>query len=372
MLDLGQISSGDHGGGLEGDANLEVSGAPVDELDGPLGLDGGDGSVDVLRNDISTVQHAAGHVLAVVGVALHHLVGGLEAGVGDLSYGQLLVVSLLGGDDGGVGGQGEVDPGVGHQAGLELSQIDVESTIEPQGGGDGGHDLADQPVEVGVGGTLDVQVTTADVVDGLIVDHEGAVGVLQGGVGGQDGVVGLDHGGGHLRGGVDGELQLGFLAVVHGQTLHEQGGEARAGATAEGVEDEESLQTCALVSQFPDSVQDQVHDLLADGVVTTSVVVGGILLAGDQLLGVEQLTVCAGADLVDDGGLQIHEDGPRDVLAGASLGEEGVEGVITAPDGLVRGHLAIRLDTVLQAVQLPAGIANLDSGLADVDRDTLT
>ena len=135
----------------------------------------------------------------MAGVALHHLVGGLEAGVGDLSHRQLLVVGLLGGDDGSVGGQREVDTWVGHQVGLELGQIHVEGTIEAQGGGDGGHDLADQTVEVGVGGTLDVQVAAADVVDGLVVDHEGAVGVLQGGVGGQDGVVGLDHSGGDLK-----------------------------------------------------------------------------------------------------------------------------------------------------------------------------
>ena len=180
-------------------AYLEASGAPVDELDGALGLDGGDGGVDVLGHNVTTVQHAAGHVLAVTGVALHHLVGGLEAGVGDLSHRQLLVVGLLGGDDGSVGGQREVDTWVGHQVGLELSQIHVEGTVEAQGGSDGGHDLADQTVEVGVGGALDVQVTAADVVDGLVVDHEGAVGVLQGGVGGQDGVVGLDNSGGDLN-----------------------------------------------------------------------------------------------------------------------------------------------------------------------------
>ena len=135
----------------------------------------------------------------MTGVALHHLVGGLEAGVGDLSHRQLLVVGLLGGDDGSVGGQREMDTWVGHQVGLELGQIHVEGTIEAQGGGDGGHDLGDQTVEVGVGGTFDVQVTATDVVDGLVVDHEGAVGVLQGGVGGQDGVVGLDHSGGDLK-----------------------------------------------------------------------------------------------------------------------------------------------------------------------------
>ena len=135
----------------------------------------------------------------MAGVALHHLVGGLEAGVGDLSHRQLLMVGLLGGDDGSVGGQREVDTGVGHQVGLELCQIHVEGTIEAQGGSDGGHDLADQTVEVGVGGALDVQVAAADVVDGLVVNHEGAVRVLQGGVGGQDGVVGLNHSSGDLK-----------------------------------------------------------------------------------------------------------------------------------------------------------------------------
>ena len=41
------------------------------------------------------------------------------------------------------------------------------------------------------------QPTTADVVDSLVVvvvDHEGAVGVLEGGVGAQGGVVGLNNG----------------------------------------------------------------------------------------------------------------------------------------------------------------------------------
>ena len=43
--------------------------------------------------------------------------------------------------------------------------------------------------------------------------------------------------------------------------------------------------------------------------MTTGEVVGGILLTGDQLLGVEQLTVGTGADLIDHGGLQIDEHG---------------------------------------------------------------
>ena len=93
------------------------------------------------------------HVLSVAGVALDYHAGGLKGGVGDLCHRQLLVVGLLGRDDGCVGGQHEVDTGVGHQVGLELSHIHVQGTIEPQGGGQGGDDLGDQAVQVGVGGT---------------------------------------------------------------------------------------------------------------------------------------------------------------------------------------------------------------------------
>jgi len=101
-LDLGQVTTGDNGRGLVVDTALEASGAPVDELDGTLGLDGGDGSVDILGDDITAVHEAAGHVLTVAGIALSHHGGGLEGGVGDLSNGELFVVGLLGRDDGGV------------------------------------------------------------------------------------------------------------------------------------------------------------------------------------------------------------------------------------------------------------------------------
>jgi len=70
-----------------------------------------------------------------------------------------------------------------------------------------------------------------------------------------------------------------------------------------------------VIGELADAVQAQIDNLFSDGVVTTSVVVGGIFLAGDQLFGVEQLAVGSGADLIDNSGLQIQEDGTGDVLA---------------------------------------------------------
>merc|ERR1719384_210781 len=365
--DLGEVTIWDNSGWLVVDTALEASWAPVDELDGSLGLDGGDSGVDILGDDIPSVHEAAGHVFAVTGIALGHHGGGLEGAVGDLSDGELLVVSLLGGDDWGVGGEHEMDTRVGHQVSLELSDIDVEGTIESEGGSQGGDDLRDQSVEVGVGGSLNVKVSTADIVDGLVVEHDGDIGVLEEGVSGEDGVVWLNNSGGDLRGWVDGETELGFLSVIDRKSLEEERSKTGSSATTDGVEHKESLETSALIGELSDSVEAGINNLLTNGVVTTGEVVGGILRTGDELLWVEELSVGAGSDLIDNGGLEIEEDGAGNVLASTSLREEGVESIVATTDGLVGGHLTVWLDTVLEAEELPAGVTNLDTGLTDVD-----
>jgi hypothetical protein len=160
------------------DTALETGRAPVDELDGTLGLDGGNSGVDVLGDDITTVHHTAGHVLTVTGVTLAHHAGGLESRVGDFSNGELFVVRLLGRDDRGVRAQHKVDTGVRHQVSLELSDIDVEGTIETQRRGQGRDHLGDDAVDVGVSGTLDTERAKADIVHGFVGKRDGDSRVL--------------------------------------------------------------------------------------------------------------------------------------------------------------------------------------------------
>lgn len=313
--EVGKVAVGDLLGRLVADTELEASRAPVDELDGALGLEGGHGTVGLLGDDITTVEQTGGHVLSVAGVTLDHLVVGLEAVGGDLGDRVSLVGGLVGGDDGGVGDQREVDTGVRHQVSLELVEVDVEGTVETQGSSDGRNNLSDQAVQVLVAGALNAEVAAADVVDSLVVDHEGAVGVLQSGVSGEDGVVGLNNGGSVLRSGVDTELQLGLLAVVDGQTLHQESTETGTGTTTEGVEDQETLETSTGIGNTTNTVEDLIDHLLTHGVVTTGVVVGSILLTGDHLFGVEERAVGTGTDLIDDIGLEIGVDGTGNVLA---------------------------------------------------------
>ncbi|KAA8591359.1 hypothetical protein FQN60_002302, partial [Etheostoma spectabile] len=125
-LDFGQVSTRNYSG----------SWAPVDKLNGTPGLYICDCSVYILWDDVASVQHAARHVLSVTGITLDHLIERLEAGTGDLSHSQLLVVGLLRRDDGRVGNQREVDTWKWDQVGLELHQVHIEGAIETQGGVD--------------------------------------------------------------------------------------------------------------------------------------------------------------------------------------------------------------------------------------------
>merc|ERR1719456_1454275 len=185
-------------------------------------------------------------------------------------------------------------------------------------------------------------------------------------------VVRLDARRGDLRARPDREGDLRLLAVVHGETLQEQAAETGPSAAATRIEDHEALEARAVVRELAQAVKDQVDDLLADGVVAASEVVRRILLAADQLLRVEELAVGPRADLINHRRLKVDENRARHVLARAGLREEGVERIVATTDGLVRRHLPIRLDPVLQAEQLPARVPDLRARLTHVDEDSLT
>ena len=101
--------------------------------------------------------------------------------------------------------------------------------------------------------------------------HEGAIRVLEGGVGRQDGVVRLNDGVGHRGRGVHAELELGLLAIVGGKALEDESTEARTSSTTKRVEDKEPLQTRAVVSETADTVHHVVNQLLSDGIMTASI-----------------------------------------------------------------------------------------------------
>ena len=96
-----------------------------------------------------------------------------------------------------------------------------------------------------------------------------------------------------------------------------------------------------------------------------------ILTAATETSLRKETTISTGV-LTYDSRLQVDKHSSGNVLSGARLAEEGVEGVVSSADGFVGGHLPVWLYAVFQAVEFPTGIANLHPSLSNVDGDSLT
>lgn len=84
------------------------------------------------------------------------------------------------------------------------------------------------------------------------------------------------------------------------------------------------------------------------------VVVSRVFFSADELFRMEELLVCARADLIDDSRLEVDHHCSRHMTTATGLREEGGEGVVTGTKALVGRQRAIRLDAVFEAVQFPA------------------
>jgi hypothetical protein len=262
-----------------------------------------------------------------------------------------------------------MDSWIWDQVSLEFGDINVKGTVESKGSSQGRDGLGNESVQVGVSWSLNIKVSSADIIKGFIIEDNGNISMFEKGMSSKDGVVWLNNGGGNLWGWIDGESELGFLTIIDGKSLEKEGSETGTGSSTDGVEDKETLESGTLIGKLSDSIEAEIDDFFTNGVMSSGEVVGSIFFTGDELLWMEELSVSSGSDFIDNGWLEIEEDGSWDVLTSTGLGEEGVESVVTTTDRFIGWHLTIRLDSVLEAEKLPTGVTDLDTGLTDMDVD---
>jgi len=136
--------------------------------------------------------------------------------------------------------------------------------------------LSNKSVQVGVGWSLNIKVSSADIIDGFVIKDNGNIGMLKKGVSGEDGVVWLNNSGGNLWRWVHNETKLGFLTIIDGKSLEEKGSKSGTSTTTDSGESKETLETSALIGKLSDSVEAEINDFFTNGVMSSGEVVGSI------------------------------------------------------------------------------------------------
>merc|ERR1719204_2751425 len=155
-----------------------------------------------------------------------------------------------------------------HQVRLEFTEVHIKLAVETKRCGHRRYYLSDNDVELGVRRTVHIELLLADGVDGLVIQHNRHLSVIEQPMRGKHGVVGLHNARRNVWGGVNLEADLALLAVINRNPLKNQGAQAGPGATANSVIHDEALDVFRVVHQLPQTVVHLVEDLFSDSVVS--------------------------------------------------------------------------------------------------------
>jgi len=154
--------------------------------------------VDLLHGHTSSEHGGNSQVSSVSWIASGHHVLGVEHLLGELGHSQRSVLLATSGSKWSKAWHEEVKSREWHHVDGELSEIGVKLTWESEASGDTAHGGRDQVVQVTVGRGGELQGSEANVVESLVINAVGLIGVLDELMNGEGGVVWLDDGVGDL------------------------------------------------------------------------------------------------------------------------------------------------------------------------------
>ena len=248
----------------------------------------------------------------------HHVLG-VEHLLGQLRHGERAVLLRATRRERREADHEEVEAREGDHVDGQLAQVAVELAREAEAAGGGRHDGGDQVVEVTEGRGGQLEGAEADVVQGLVVEEERLVRVLDQLVDREHAVVRLDDGVRHLGRREDRVGAHHAVGVLLADLGDQEGAHAGAGAATERVGHGEALEAVAALGLLADDVEDGVDQLGALGVVALGPVVARARLAEDEVVRAEDLAEGARADGVHGAGLEVHQDVARHVAAAGRL-----------------------------------------------------
>ena len=324
LLDRGGVGNEGSGhlsilGRNAADGGLHIVGNPLNKVGRVALLNAAHLILNLLDGDLTTEKGSNSEVSTALGVGGSHHVLGVKELLGQLGDSQRSKGLLARSREGGIADHEKVQTGERHQVNGELSQVRVELARETQAGGDARHDTRNKLVEIGVGRLLELEGMLANVVESLVVDTEGLVGVLNQLMNGKSGIVGFDNGIRNLGGGDNRESSHHSIGVLFTDLGNQESTHTGTGTTTKRVGDLETLERVTVLGLASHDIKNRVNKLSTFSVVTLGPVVTGTGLTKNEVVGAEEVAVGTTADSVHDTRLQINENGSGNVLAVAGL-----------------------------------------------------
>ena len=328
LLDGGAVAEeGGGDGAVSGrdvvDRGGDVVGDPLDEEVVVLLVNALHAVIDIAGGDLASEDAGGSEVETTTRIAGAHHVLVVELLGGELADGVLAVSTSVRSVERSIAGDEEVETREGNEVDGELSEVAVELTGVTEGAGDAGHGLGDEAVHVGVAGGLDAEGAVADVVEGLVIEDDDLIAVLEELVDGEGGVVGLNDGVGDLGGGEDGEGEDHAIGVLLLDLAEEKGTHTGTGTTTEGMGELEALELVAGLGLLSERVNDGLDELATLGVVASGPVVAGAGGGVNEVVGLEHLADWLVSDGVDGAGLATAVRGGEKANTDRQGGHEG-------------------------------------------------
>mmetsp|Transcript_28777 Transcript_28777/g.65208 ORF Transcript_28777/g.65208 Transcript_28777/m.65208 type:complete len:282 (+) Transcript_28777:230-1075(+) len=235
---------------------LDIVGNPLDEIGRVFVLDVEHLLINFLGRHTTTEHSSTCQVAPVSGISSAHHVLSVKHLLRKLGNCKCTVLLRSTAGERSKSNHEKVKTWEGNNVHSKLSQIRVELARETERTSNSRHHSRNQMVQVSKCRRRQLQSSEANIVQGLIVDAEALVGVLNKLMDREGSVVGLDDSIRHLRRRHDGEGEHDTIRVLFTDLGNEKRAHASTSSTSEGVRNLETLEAIARLGLLANHIED--------------------------------------------------------------------------------------------------------------------